>query len=310
VWELADPSEAVSDSESFGDEESRDDGNAVDHNIVEPLREPKRETLTLAESRKVSSAVMTSIRACKDGKKRLRSEAFELLPARRVFPAYYRAISNPIDLGSIQRCHNSGGYPTLWKFLVALELMLSNCQNFNEPSSVLYKDAEVLRKVIAGTVNELIPGHPLPKRDSCYDAKKSEEPIWKRRLETPSQSAGASKRPVLKFTMKKPTEPFKPPPPCANCEMCDKHKPQECFEIALLKAVHEKKPGADLANRRSNLRGTTLEVYWPDDDTWYRGRVVKYNAMRREHTLTYAEDGSRETLQLWADSCSCRPLAR
>jgi protein polybromo-1 len=286
VWELADPSEAVSDSE---EEPER---TAVATTSKRFMRNDERD---------LAKDLFHAMRnlADKDGRKL--AEPFELLPTRKMFPAYYRAISNPIDLGSIQRCFNSGGYPSLWMFLVALELMLSNCQNFNEPDSQLYEDAEQLRKLIAKTVDKAMPGHPVPERDSVYDADKCVEPEW-----TPQQPSESVKRPTLKFTMKKPAEAFEPPPPCSNCERCFEGKPNQCFEIALLKAAHEKKQGADLANQRSKLRGSMIEVYWPDDDAWYLGKVIKYSAPRREHTIRYDADESTETLQLWSADCSCR----
>ena len=40
----------------------------------------------------------------------------------------------------------AGGYTSVWTFLLAMELMLSNAQVFNEEKSPLWLDAEVLRK--------------------------------------------------------------------------------------------------------------------------------------------------------------------
>jgi hypothetical protein len=177
--------------------------------------------------------------------------------------------------------------------------MLSNCQAYNESKSMLYGDAEALREAVAVALHETYPGHPLPKRDSVYDAKECEDPNWK-----PN-----TKRPVLKFTMKKPVamdvdpapsqEPFNAPPPCGKCEMCDDSKSSECFEIALMRAVHEKLPGALIANKRSYLRSKIIELYWAPSDAWFRAKVIKYSHARREHTVRYEADDTEETLQLW-----------
>jgi len=297
VWELAEKEEVETES---------DEDDFLDHyrNASAPKPPPPLQ-MSKADT-DLCKGVMRAIRACKTKTGRSRSVDFELLPTRKVMPEYYRAISNPIDLGSIQRCLLSGGYPTLWKFLIAIELMLSNCQAYNESKSMLYGDAEVLREVVAEAVHEKYPGHPLPKRDSVYDAKQCEDPNWK----------PDAKRPVLKFTMKKPVameidqEPFNPPAPCKKCEMCDASRTNECFEIALKRAVHEKLPGAIVADKRSYLRSEIIEVYWAPEDTWFRAKVIKYSHARREHTVRYEADDTEETLQLWHKDSPARFPAR
>jgi protein polybromo-1 len=175
VWELVNKVDVDTDEEidyvaDNGEDEMSED--AYDTLPTEKMEMTKQEA-------SACRSVLAAIRACKDKKGRKRAEPFELLPTRKALPQYYRAISAPIDLGSIQKCLNTGGYPSTWMFCVALELMLSNCQNFNESSSTLYKDAEVLRGVIAKTIQSLYPGHPVPARDSPYDAAKCVEPRWR-----------------------------------------------------------------------------------------------------------------------------------
>lgn len=42
-------------------------------------------------------------------------------------------IAQPIDFESISKClAKAGGYTSVWTFLLAMELMLSNAQVFNE----------------------------------------------------------------------------------------------------------------------------------------------------------------------------------
>lgn len=190
LWELVEKVEVYSDDEIVVNDENDHPQEMSDSAELTPP--PPKLAMTRKETDYCRS-VLSAIRASKDKKGRSHAEAFELLPTRKQLPAYYRAISNPIDLGSIQKCLNTGGYPSTWMFCVALELMLSNCQNYNEPSSVLYKDAEILRGVIAKKIQDEYPGHPLPERDSVYDAEKCVEPEWR---------APTKKAPTLKFTMK------------------------------------------------------------------------------------------------------------
>lgn len=193
VWELVNKVDVDTDEEI---DYLADDGREeMSEDTAEASPPPEKIEMTKQETSACRS-VLAAIRASKDKKGRKRADPFELLPTRKALPEYYRAISAPIDLGSIQKCLNAGGYPSTWMFCVALELMLSNCQNFNESSSTLYKDAEVLRGVIAKTIQSLYPGHPVPERDSPYDAAKCVEPRWR-----PPADKGAPK-PKLRFTMK------------------------------------------------------------------------------------------------------------
>merc|ERR1711903_304093 len=92
-------------------------------------------------------SVLRAIRSAVEPEtKRLRSELFELLPTPKVLPEYYKAIANPIDLRSITKCLRENGYPTIWSFLLAIELCFSNAQSFNEEDSQIYEDAEEMRK--------------------------------------------------------------------------------------------------------------------------------------------------------------------
>ena len=52
--------------------------------------------------------------------------------------------------------------PDVWFFLVAMELMFTNCKRFNDPAALLYRDADVLRNVYLEAVKERFPGHPVP----------------------------------------------------------------------------------------------------------------------------------------------------
>jgi protein polybromo-1 len=190
LWELVDKVDVDSDDEIFINGKENEDDASEDKASPPP---PVKLSMTKKEIA-ACKIVLQAIRSCKDKKGRELAEPFELLPTRKQLPDYYRAISAPIDLGSIQRCLNAGGYPSTWMFCVAVELMLSNCQNYNEPSSQLYKDADTLRGVVAKAMQSEYPGHPLPKRDSVYDAEQCVEPRWK-------------KTPTLKFTMRKnPTQ--------------------------------------------------------------------------------------------------------
>ena len=43
--------------------------------------------------------------------------------------------------------------------------------------------------------------------------------------------------------------------------------------------------------------GRRIEVFWPEDDTWYGGRVAAFNATSGEHKIRY-DDGDVELVTL------------
>ena len=43
--------------------------------------------------------------------------------------------------------------------------------------------------------------------------------------------------------------------------------------------------------------GRRIEVFWPEDDTWYGGRVAEFNATSGEHKIRY-DDGDVELIAL------------
>ncbi|XP_038061798.1 protein polybromo-1-like isoform X2 [Patiria miniata] len=80
---------------------------------------------------------------------------FRKLPPRSQFPDYYDIINNPIDMKVIAKNIRSGHYATLTDLEKDLLLMVKNAKTFNEPGSQVYKDAMVLKKLIASTKQEL-----------------------------------------------------------------------------------------------------------------------------------------------------------
>ena len=58
-----------------------------------------------------------------------------------------------------------GGYASIWEFLIAVELMFSNAQVYNEENSELFKDAATLRDAFIKELEEGVPGMPVPGAD-------------------------------------------------------------------------------------------------------------------------------------------------
>ncbi|XP_048584024.1 protein polybromo-1 isoform X2 [Nematostella vectensis] len=69
-------------------------------------------------------------------------EPFLRLPSRRAYPDYYEVIKKPIALMKIRSQIKSGLYDSLEALETELELCFNNAKTYNEPNSMLYKDAE------------------------------------------------------------------------------------------------------------------------------------------------------------------------
>ena len=57
-------------------------------------------------------------------------------------------------------------------------------------------------------------------------------------------------------------------------------------------------PAASSSSGGNELVGARVEVYWPDDDTWYAANVSAHDAVECTHTVTYEDDGVIEKLKL------------
>ena len=336
--------------------------------------EPKYEGMSPVHT-EACKTLLANLREKKDKKGRVVGELFERLPTRKQLPDYYRQIAHPIDFESIAKCLNrQGGYESVWKFLLGVELMLSNCQVYNEENSELWKDAATLRKTMLSELDKVFPGHPYPEPFSVYDEKLCQEPEWEPPKVEPKgvgkkqggEAGGQSKKagPLkvslkmggdkgkaadkdaggsgskltikmkataaekegkreeknsskpLKVTMKgepsapKPT-PAKPAPPvkpmpefpdCGECANCGgRTRGKRCLDVQMRQAVHIGHEGARIAARGSRAVGASVEVYWPDDDSFYPAKITGYDEKNRMHQLTYVEDGVVEDIHLWGE---------
>jgi ATP-dependent helicase STH1/SNF2 len=109
-----------------------------------------------------------------DAGKRLIIGPFIALPPKRDFPDYYLIIPSPISMKQIDTKIKKEKYTCLGDMRADIDLMFSNCQTFNEPTSLLYQDSQVLH------VSYLKP-RPVDNADSrtenvprgaCQDARR------------------------------------------------------------------------------------------------------------------------------------------
>ncbi|XP_071810078.1 protein polybromo-1-like isoform X3 [Asterias amurensis] len=81
---------------------------------------------------------------------------FIRLPTKNEYPEYYQVIKKPIDMQKIQQRLTSKQYEQLDDMVNDFLLMFDNACKFNEPDSLIYKDALTLQRVLLQTKSELM----------------------------------------------------------------------------------------------------------------------------------------------------------
>ena len=80
---------------------------------------------------------------------------FMTKPCKKTYPQYYNVVKNPIDMETINKRIKSKVYKTLEEFSADVNLMFDNCKLYNNPKSVLYKDACNLQEIFMKVRNRI-----------------------------------------------------------------------------------------------------------------------------------------------------------
>ena len=80
---------------------------------------------------------------------------FMTKPCKKTYPQYYNVVKNPIDMETINKRIKSKFYKTLEEFSADVNLMFDNCKLYNNPTSVLYKDACNLQEIFMKVRNRI-----------------------------------------------------------------------------------------------------------------------------------------------------------
>ncbi|CAH1167174.1 unnamed protein product [Phyllotreta striolata] len=78
--------------------------------------------------------------------------AFIEKPSRKLYPAYYDVIAEPIDFLEIERKIKSEQYANVGELVDDFRLMFANCRQFNEENSPIYEDANLLERYLLDEV--------------------------------------------------------------------------------------------------------------------------------------------------------------
>ena len=80
---------------------------------------------------------------------------FMTKPCKKTYPQYYNVVKNPIDMETINKRIKTKFYKTLEEFNADVNLMFDNCKLYNNPKSVLYKDACNLQEIFMKVRNRI-----------------------------------------------------------------------------------------------------------------------------------------------------------
>ncbi|KAM4054589.1 bromodomain-containing protein [Hirsutella rhossiliensis] len=95
-----------------------------------------------------------------DAGKRLIIGPFIKLPPKREYADYYVIIQNPICMNQIQTRIKKEEYTCLGDMRKDFELMIRNCQTYNEDGSILYQDAKTMEELFNKKCQEEMDAHP------------------------------------------------------------------------------------------------------------------------------------------------------
>ncbi|OWK02856.1 PBRM1, partial [Cervus elaphus hippelaphus] len=131
-----------------------------DAHILEKLLKDKRKELgPLPDDDDMASPklklIYEAVKNYTDKRGRRLSAIFLRLPSRSELPDYYLTIKKPMDMEKIRSHMMANKYQDIDSMVEDFVMMFNNACTYNEPESLIYKDALVLHKVLLETRRDL-----------------------------------------------------------------------------------------------------------------------------------------------------------
>ncbi|KRZ43249.1 Protein polybromo-1 [Trichinella pseudospiralis] len=118
----------------------------------------KSQNISLGEHELKLWYIYQAIKEFRDPNNRTLSSVFLKLPSRTDYPDYYEVIRKPIDLQKICNKLSAKQYDSVEALVSDFALMFDNACKFNDPDSLIYKDALTLQRVLIQKAAELRRG--------------------------------------------------------------------------------------------------------------------------------------------------------
>ncbi|EME79415.1 uncharacterized protein MYCFIDRAFT_90064 [Pseudocercospora fijiensis CIRAD86] len=121
----------------------------------------------LSAVQRVGFKLITQLSKASDKTNRPITDAFQELPSREELPEYYQVTRLPIAIDTIKEKLQKDAYPTVSALESDFKRMIQNAKDYNEPKSIIYEDAERIRKLI---YNFMKVNNPEYSRNPNYSA--------------------------------------------------------------------------------------------------------------------------------------------
>ncbi|KAF2866511.1 SNF2 family N-terminal domain-containing protein [Massariosphaeria phaeospora] len=86
-------------------------------------------------------------------------DPFIELPARNDYPDYYQIIRHPMCMNMIKKKINKKEYQSLRQFRHDIGMLCNNCRTYNEDTSILYQDANLIEQTCLDKLREATVNH-------------------------------------------------------------------------------------------------------------------------------------------------------
>ncbi|CAL8338803.1 unnamed protein product [Merluccius merluccius] len=151
----------------------RDLGPSIDDDdmMITPKLKIRKNSLTLRKSKYLTplqqklSELYEAVKNFADKRGRRLSTIFLRLPSRAELPDYYLAIKKPVDMEKVKSHMLANKYQDVDALVEDLVLMFNNACTYNEPESLIYRDALMLHRVLLETRRDLEGGDDLGAPD-------------------------------------------------------------------------------------------------------------------------------------------------
>uniref|UniRef100_A0A8C6XVZ4 Bromo domain-containing protein n=1 Tax=Naja naja TaxID=35670 RepID=A0A8C6XVZ4_NAJNA len=123
------------------------------HILEKILKEKRKELGPLLEDDEIASPKLKLSNFIPRGRRL--SAIFLRLPSRSELPDYYLTIKKPVDMEKIRSHMMANKYQDIDSMVEDFVMMFNNACTYNEPESLIYKDALVLHKVLLETRRDI-----------------------------------------------------------------------------------------------------------------------------------------------------------
>ncbi|XP_078804069.1 protein polybromo-1 isoform X3 [Oryzias latipes] len=151
--------------EKIMEDRRRDLGPATDEDdTMSPKLKIRKNSINLKKSKYLSplqqklNELYEAVKNYTDKRGRRLSTIFLRLPSRAELPDYYIAIKKPVDMEKIKSHMLANKYQDVDALVEDFVLMFNNACTYNEPESLIYRDALLLHKVLLETRRDLEGG--------------------------------------------------------------------------------------------------------------------------------------------------------